>query len=72
MIIGFDSARKIYIEHYNKQVQVNREVLNKVIHFCLFLCNQQLTFPGDHESSASSHRGNFKKLLSLISQGDEN
>lgn len=56
------------MEHHNKKVKRNREILKRLIDCVIFLGKQEFSFQGHDESAGSKNRGNYVELLSLIAE----
>ncbi len=57
--------------HHQKNVDLNRKNLKKIIKCVHFLFKQGLAFCGNDQSFTSDNRGNFKELLSFMSNYDD-
>ncbi|XP_066981403.1 zinc finger MYM-type protein 1-like [Macrobrachium rosenbergii] len=57
-------------EMHNENVKKNREILKRLIDAVCFLSKQELPLRGRDESDTSVNKGNYLKLLALISHYD--
>jgi len=69
--LTLNEQRRLNISVHNAKVRENREILKDLINVNCFPAKQQLAFGSNDESSISSNRGNYVKLLHTLAAKDE-
>lgn len=59
---------RIRNEDHNKKVDLNRDILKRLIDCIIFIAKQEIGFRGHDESKTSTNQGNYRELLKLLAK----
>lgn len=64
-------SRRLTAINHNKQVDVNRKILARLIDVVCFLGKQELAFRGHRENESSLNKGNYCEILDLLAKEEQ-
>jgi hypothetical protein len=68
---SISESRRLTAINHNKQVNVNRKILVCLIDVVCFLGKQELAFSGHRKNEGSLNKGNYCKILDLLSKEEQ-
>ncbi|KAL4119885.1 hypothetical protein QTP88_012647 [Uroleucon formosanum] len=64
-------SRRLTAINHNKQVDINRKILARLIDVVCFLGKQELAFRGHRENEGSLNKGNYCEILDLLAKEEQ-
>ncbi|KAL4098606.1 hypothetical protein QTP88_023174 [Uroleucon formosanum] len=65
---SISESRRLTAINHNKQVDINRKILARLIDVVCFLGKQELAFRGHRENEGSLNKGNYCEILDLLAK----
>lgn len=68
---SISESRRLTAINHNKQVDINRKILARLIDVVCFLGKQELAFRGHRENEGSFNKGNYCEILDLLAKEEQ-
>ncbi|XP_025425451.1 zinc finger MYM-type protein 1-like [Sipha flava] len=68
---SISESRRLTAINHNKQVDINRKILARLIDVVCFLGKQELAFRGHHENEGSLNKRNYCEILDLLAKEEQ-
>jgi hypothetical protein len=68
---SISESRRLTAINHNKQVNINRKILARLIDVVCFLGKQELAFRGHRENEGSLNKGNYCEILDLLAKEEQ-
>ncbi|XP_026821268.1 zinc finger MYM-type protein 1-like [Rhopalosiphum maidis] len=68
---SISESRRLTAINHNKQVDINRKILARLIDVVCFLGKQELAFRGHRENEGSLNKGNYCEILDLLAKEEQ-
>lgn len=65
---SISECRRLSAINHNKQVDINRKILARLIDVVCYLGKRELAFRGHRENEGSLNRGNYCEILNLLAK----